>query len=402
MTHARYAVVMAGGSGTRFWPASRRHSPKQLLRIAPGSQETLIEATVQRLAPLCPSEHLLIATGEHLMAATRAALPQLPAECFLGEPQARNTAPCIGWAAALIAARDPEAVVMVVPSDQHVTDEPAFQRALARAVASAESGVITTIGVQPTRPETGYGYIELGAEVEGLPVVSLADDAGVASPNGDVALDGAQVSLTDPGGVRPAATAHRVARFVEKPDRATAERYLASGRYVWNAGMFIFRAGDMMAELERHLPELSQGLKRLAAARGTREEAAIAQEVFAAAPSISIDYGVMERAERLHVVPAAFGWSDLGSWESSWELGARDSAGNVAPACAALVDAQRNLVCDLRAAPSDKPRVVALVGVSDLCVVETDDALLIIPRERAQDVRQVVELLKQRGREDLL
>ncbi|MBX3184093.1 MAG: NTP transferase domain-containing protein [Polyangiaceae bacterium] len=398
MTHARYAVVMAGGSGTRFWPASRRHTPKQLLRIAPGSSESLIEATVRRLAPLCPREHLLIATGEHLMAATRAALPQLPPECFLGEPEARNTAPCIGWAAALIAARDPEAVVMVVPSDQHVTDEPAFQRALSRAVASAASGVITTIGVQPSRPETGYGYIELGPEVEGLTEVSLTDHEGAAAGV-------AEVSLGDHESAPRAAPVHRVARFVEKPDRSTAEGYLASGRYVWNAGMFIFRAGDMVAELRRHLPELSQGLERLAAARGSREEAAIAREVFAAAPSISIDYGVMERAERLHVVPAAFGWSDLGSWESSWELGARDSAGNVAPASAAFVDAERNLVCDLRsdaAAQKGSPRVVALVGVNDLCVVQTDDALLVIPRERAQDVRQVVELLKQRGRADLL
>lgn len=375
MTRARYAVVMAGGSGTRFWPASRRLTPKQLLRIAPGSDESLIGATVRRLSPLVSPENLWIATGEHLLAATRAALPALPAESFLGEPEARNTAPCIGWAAALIAARDPEAVVMVVPSDQHVTDEPAFERALNLAATSARSGVITTIGVKPSRPETGYGYIELGAEVP----------------------------LT-PAGSAPSGAVHRVARFVEKPDRQAAEAYLASGRYVWNAGMFIFRAGDMVAELERHLPELAVSLQRLAALRGSPEEAQSIREVFAAAPSISIDYGVMERAEKLHVVPADFGWSDLGSWESSWELGARDDAENVAPASAALISAERNLVCDLRTQVSrdGQEPVVALVGVSDLCVVQTDDALLIIPRERAQAVRQVVELLRRRGRTDLL
>ncbi len=370
---------MAGGSGTRFWPASRRLSPKQLLKIAPGSTESLIAGTVRRLTAVCPAERVLIATGEHLLEATRGELPQLPAACFLGEPQARNTAPCIGWAAAIVARTDPDAVVVVVPSDQHVADEPAYVAALKRAIASAEDGVITTIGVQPSRPETGYGYIELGE--------LCADIASQAQ--------GA-------AGSTPSAPLHRVRRFVEKPDRVTAEGYLASGRYVWNAGMFIFRARDMLSAIEQHLPELHAGLLRIDAAAqvSAEEELAVTRDVFLSTPSISIDYGVMERAERLHVVPASFGWSDLGSWESSWELGARDADENVAPEHSVLIDAKRNLVCDVRTNAATK-RVIALVGVEDLCVIETDDALLVIPRERAQDVREVVEQLKRSERGDL-
>lgn len=363
-----YAVIMAGGSGTRFWPASRRLTPKQLLSIAPGAKESLIAGTVRRLSRLVAPERMLIATGEHLLAATSAQLPDLPAQNFLGEPVAKNTAPCIGWATFIAARRDPDAVIVVVPSDQHVADEAAFEKALKTAIASAQGGTITTIGITPSRPETGYGYIELGepAAVPGMTGVSA------------------------------------VKRFVEKPDRETAQEYLDSGRYVWNAGMFIFRASDMIAALAAHLPELHAGLKRIDAAHleSAARELEVTRDVFGATESISIDYGVMERAERLNVVPASFGWSDLGSWESSWELGERDAQGNVAPRSAVLVDAQRNLVWDARSSGDD--RVIALVGVEDLCVIQTDDALLVIPRDRAQDVRAVVDQLKATKRDALV
>ncbi|MEZ4372970.1 MAG: mannose-1-phosphate guanylyltransferase [Polyangiaceae bacterium] len=364
-----YAVIMAGGSGTRFWPASRRLTPKQLLSIAPGTEESLIAGTVRRLSRIVAPERVLIATGEHLLSETSKQLPGLPQQNFLGEPVAKNTAPCIGWATFIAARRDPDAVIVVVPSDQHVADEAAFERALNTAIASAESGIITTIGVTPTRPETGYGYIELGDAVD------------VPGASGDVSA---------------------VKRFVEKPNRETAQQYLDSGRYVWNAGMFIFRAQDMLAALEAHLPELHAGLVRIdrAAEESPEREAEVTREVFGATQSISIDYGVMERADRLNVVPASFGWSDLGSWESSWELGEQDPEGNVVPEHAVLVDAKRNLVWDARAAKAK--RVIALVGVEDLCVIETEDALLVIPRERAQDVRAVVDQLKAAKRDALL
>jgi len=362
MSDNLYAVVLAGGSGTRFWPASRTAMPKQLQPLAPGSERPLIADTVRRLTRLCGHERILIATGAHLLEATRKALPELPPEAFFGEPTARNTAPCIGWTARAIAERDPDALVAVVPSDQHVQDEDGFIDALQRAARSAAEGPITTIGIEPTRPETGFGYIEMGE----------AQDHG----------------------------AHRVKRFVEKPDRATAERYLAEGCFVWNAGIFVFRARTMLDAIAEHLPELAAGLDRIAAAGppGSPGWNAATEQVFGTLPKVSIDNGVAEKTSPLHVVPASFGWSDLGSWETAWELSEKDASGNAVPDDAVMVDAKNNLVRDL----AGGGRVVALVGVEDLCVVQTDDALLIIPRDRAQDVRAVVAALRERGREDLV
>jgi mannose-1-phosphate guanylyltransferase len=225
-----YALIMAGGSGTRFWPASRRLRPKQLLPIAPGTTESLLESTIRRILPLCPAERILVVTGEHLLEATRAALVSFAGVQVVAEPVPRNTAPCIGWGAALLARRDPEAVVMALPSDHHVKDEPAFRAAVERAVAAARQGPITTIGFIPTRPETGFGHIEATDEL---------------SP-----------------GVR------RAVRFVEKPDRVRAEEYVKSGRYFWNSGMFFFRASVMMEAISAHLPDLAAGLGRIEAAAG--------------------------------------------------------------------------------------------------------------------------------------
>jgi mannose-1-phosphate guanylyltransferase len=349
-----FAVILAGGSGTRFWPASRRLRPKQLLAIGPDPERSLIAATVSRIAPRCPPERTLVATGEHLLDATRRALPELPESSFLAEPVARNTAPCIGWAAAIAEQRRPGALVMVLPSDHHVADEASFLDAVSIALESARGGAIATIGITPDRAETGYGYIEAGAELGG--------------------------------------GAREVVRFVEKPDRERAEQYLASGRHFWNAGMFFFRAGVMLEALRMHAPEIRTGVDRMLAA-GSREAE---RQAFSEMPSISIDYAVMEKASPLTVVPASFGWSDLGSWQSAWELGAKDPGGNVAPAGAVLLDARGNLVA------SSGGKLVALVGVEDLCVVETEDALLVMPRARAQEVRRVVDALGERGRDDLV
>lgn len=358
-----YALVMAGGSGTRFWPASRRARPKQLLPIAPGTDETLLESTIRRILPLCPASRILVVTGEPTLAETERLVAAFPGVTVVAEPIARNTAPCIGWGTALLARRDPEALVMALPSDHHIRDEVAFRAAIERAVGSARGGVITTLGMTPSRAETGYGHIEAVDEV--LP------------------------------GVR------RAIRFVEKPDQPHAEEYARSGRYFWNSGMFFYRAGVMLEAIAQHLPDLAAGLARIeAAARGGAEaEASETRLVFPALPSVSIDYGVMEKVTPVHVVPADFGWSDLGSWRAAWELGVPDASGNVAEAATILVDSSGNLVRDLG---THKRRVIALVGVQDLCVIETDDALLVIPRERAQDVRQVVEELRRRGLEHKL
>lgn len=356
-----YVVVLAGGSGTRFWPASRRHTPKQLLPLGPGSG-ALLEQTVQRLLPITSLDRVYISTGERVLAATRECLPTLAPGQFLAEPVAKNTAPCIAWAAARVAHIDPEAIVVVVPSDQYIADVNAFHASLRLAIRSAQTGAITTLGVQPTRPETGYGYIEAG-DVDG----TVGD------------------------GVRT------VKRFVEKPPLERAEEYLAAGNYFWNAGMFVFRAATMLEAIQTHAPELHAALHVL----GAGVEAAEIAEFFARAPSDSIDYAIMEKVSRLNVVPADIGWSDLGSFQAAWELAGRDEAENALPSGAVAIDARRNLVMDLRTnAPAE--RTVALVGVSDLCVIETDDALLVVPRDRCQEVKAVVAQLTAAKRDSLL
>ncbi|HEY4106344.1 MAG TPA: mannose-1-phosphate guanylyltransferase [Polyangiaceae bacterium] len=358
MSHA-FAMILAGGSGTRFWPASRALRPKQVLALG-GSELPLIAQTARRIEALCPAERAVVATGRALVEVTQQALPWFAPDAFLAEPVARNTAACIGWASSLIHRRDPEAVIAALPSDHLIADEAAFRGAVEQAFAVAEDGTIVTLGIKPDRPETGYGYIEAGSALS----------RGV----------------------------HKVQRFVEKPDRAKAEEYLASGRYFWNSGMFFFRADAMLRAIQKHMPALASGLERIerAAERGAETERRETKQVFEALESVSIDYGIMERVEKLAVIPADIGWSDLGSWHSVWELGGKDARGNAGKALTVFVDGDRNLVEDLRS-PGATPRVVALCGVSDLCVVQTDDALLIIPRERAQDVRKIVEELKRRG-----
>ncbi len=354
-----YAVVMAGGAGTRFWPASRYGRPKQLLPLA-ATDEPLLTATVRRLDPVIRSDRVLIVTGAHLAESTERAVSGVAREHILCEPAPRNTAPCIAWATSRIARTDPEALVAVLPSDHFIGDEAQFRAVLERALHSASRGNVTTIGIVPTRPETGYGYIELGDE--------LAEET------------------------------YSVVRFVEKPDRQTAEAFVAGKRHLWNAGMFFFRAKDMLALVEEHLPELASGIAKLdrAAETGTEDEALRA--IFPSLPSVSVDHGIMEKARGLAVVPGEFGWNDLGSWESAWELGDHDQAGNSLSAGAIAIDAENNLVRSL----GKLPKVVALVGVEDLVVVDTDDALLVMSRDRAQDVRLVVEALRASGQNDRL
>jgi mannose-1-phosphate guanylyltransferase len=352
-----FAVIMAGGVGSRFWPSSRARTPKQLLDLT-GSGRTMLAATVARLKPDIPVERVIVVTGRVTLDAVAAALPDLPRDNILAEPIGRNTAPCIGWAALHVERRDPDGVLAVMPSDHLVADEPAFMAAVRTAVLAASEGALVTFGITPSRPETGFGYIEMGGEV--------------------------------------ADRVREVVRFVEKPDRETAEKYLAAGNFAWNSGMFFFRADRIRGEIARQMPELAQGLGRIGAAIGTADQDAVVGEVFPALPSESVDYGIMEGASGIRCVPADFGWSDLGSWAAAYDLSTKDGDQNAIDADAIAVDTRGTLV----RAPRDK--LVALVGVEDLVVVDTGDSLLVCRRDKAQDVKQIVAALKERQRQDLL
>ncbi len=352
-----YAVIMAGGAGTRFWPASRSKKPKQFLPLGADPSEPLLAATIRRIGPVIPPERVYVATGEALIEATTCAAPQVPHSQILAEPVPRNTAPCVGWATATLLRRDPDAVVAVLPSDHFIRDEPEFLRIVERALDVARDGFLCTIGIVPTRPDTGYGYIEVGEALS--------------------------------------SSALRVARFVEKPDYARAEGFFRGGKHLWNAGMFFFQARTMARAIEAHLPDLARGLQQIDLAAERGEEPRALRSIFPTLPSVSIDHGVMEKASAVAVVRGDFGWNDVGSWESAWELAPKDEAGNALPADAVAVDARGNFVCD-RTTGANK-RVYAVMGASNLILVETDDAVLLIPRDRAQDVRAVVEQLRARG-----
>jgi mannose-1-phosphate guanylyltransferase len=341
-----FAVIMAGGSGTRFWPLSRKAWPKQFLALA-GSEESLLQSTVRRIEGLIPAERVLVVTSEQHAQATREQLPQLPPENVLAEPVARNTAPCVAWAAATVAARSPRGIMCVLPADPHIGDEPAYRALLARASAAAEAGSLVTIGVSPTRPETGYGYIESGDEIE-------------------------------PGVLR-------VARFVEKPDLQRAQEFLRSDRFLWNSGMFFFRADAILTELERQLPDLHSFARGYTELHDRPEALDYVRARYAGLTSISIDHGIMEQARDMRVVPGSFGWFDIGSWTTAWELATKDENGNALIGATSVVDSRN---CYARGRDG---KLIALIGVEDLVVVDTDDAILIMPRERAQDVRRVVE-----------
>jgi mannose-1-phosphate guanylyltransferase len=347
-----FAVIMAGGSGTRFWPLSRKAWPKQFLALA-GADESLLQATVRRIADLIPSERVLVVTSEQHASATREQLPNLPPENVLGEPAARNTAACVAWAAAHVSALSPRAVMMVLPADPHIGDELAYRALLTRAAAAAETGGLVTIGVATSRPETGYGYIESGAELE----------AGVL----------------------------RVQRFVEKPSLERAKEFVQDEHFLWNSGMFFFRADAILAEFERQLPELHAFAQGYAKLFGRSDAQAYVQARYASLQSISVDHGIMEHARDMRVVPGSFGWFDIGSWTTAYELAEKDAAGNAVIGDASMIDVER---CYVR---SRAGRLVALIGVEDLVVVDTEDALLIMPRERAQDVRRVVDDLAGRA-----
>lgn len=345
-----WVVIMAGGRGTRFWPLSRRHRPKQVLALA--GDRSLIRQTVHRLDGFAPPQRVLVVTGPDMVAAVRAELPDLPAGNIMVEPSGRNTAPCIGWAAIEIERRaGPDAVVAVLPSD-HVIGRPEDLRAALHAAADAarQTGSIVTLGIQPAHPETGFGYLELGAE------------AGVY------------------GGLM----LREVARFREKPDLATAERWVAGGGHLWNAGMFVFTVASMRDAFEAHLPRSAAALAALKVAPERLPE------LWPELEATSIDYGIMERSDRILTVPCDPAWSDIGAWPAAAELLPTIEGGTGRAQDVIAVDSQGNIVY----APD---KLVALVGVHDAVVVDAGDALLVMDKARAQDLRAVLSELEARG-----
>ncbi len=355
-----YAVIMAGGSGTRFWPASRHRRPKQLLSLT--GQRSLLQQTVDRLAPLVPPERVLVVTGRDHASQVQEQLPELPRENILAEPMGRNTAAACGLAAAWVAQRDPQAVCLVLPADHLITDETLFIKTLRRAAElAAGQEVLVTLGLTPRFPATGFGYIETGQEEDPEP---------------------------------PAIS--RVAAFHEKPDLASAEAYLEGGRHLWNSGMFAWRAGVLLEELKLHLPALAQGLAALTPSLGSPKQEGALELIYPELPAISVDHGVLEKSARLRVVKADFGWSDVGSWDAMAELWEPDPHGNANQEGPVLaLEAKDNLV-------ASGGRLAALLGVSDLVAVVTDDVLLIAHRSRCQEVGRLLNELKALGREEYL
>jgi mannose-1-phosphate guanylyltransferase len=359
-----YPVIMAGGSGTRFWPLSRKDRPKQFLPLA--GDAPLLAATVARLPPLAKARETYVVCGPAHAAAARRMLPSLPAGNFIVEPCARNTAPCVGLAALHVAARDPRGVIAMLPADHHVAKPKAFRDAVAAAAGLAANGAVATIGIRPHRPETGYGYLKLGPRLSGR------------------------------GRPKSAGPAHKVERFVEKPDVVTAARYLADGGYLWNSGIFVFRADVILEEIGRAMPVLGEQLDAIGASLGTPAYARTLKRVFPDCPSISIDYGVMEKSKRIAVVPAEFGWSDVGSFAALPDVRPTDHLGNVAEGDALVIDGRNDVVVAVGGRP------VAVVGIDDVVVVDAGDAVLVCRRDRAQDVRKAVEELARRGRDEVL
>lgn len=349
-----YAVIMAGGSGTRFWPLSRRRRPKQLLELL--GPKTLLEQTVARLRGIIPSSRIFVFTNELLRGEVIRRLPGIPRHQVVAEPAARNTAPTIGLAAHEILRRDADGVMVVLPSDHVITKPAKFRRALQAACRwAATEGRSVTLGLKPTRPDTGYGYVRKGR------------------PVGRVA--GQEI--------------YRVEAFTEKPPLAMARRYLASGRYLWNGGMFIWRASTLLKNLARCKPRMARALAKIAGAGGVRVPAVL-RRVFPSLEKISIDYAVMEKISDVFVVSADIGWSDVGSWAVVYDLQKKRAGGNVQPRQSVCIDSQGNMIVSAG-------KMVVTVGVRDMVIVETRDALLVCPRVRSQDVGKAVQELERRG-----
>jgi len=356
---ALYAVILAGGGGTRLWPLSRQRQPKHLLPLY--GDDTMLAQTYARVAPLIPPDRLLVITGADHAEAARDELPTMPSANFVIEPEGRGTGPCVGLMAALIRKRDPGAVMISLHADHAIQKEDAFRDVLRAAVEAALAGHLVTLGITPTAPETGYGYIERN------------DCLGQAQ--------GHEVL--------------RVQRFTEKPDAETARSFVDCGRYLWNSGIFVWQVSTILEHFRRLQPQLYAQLMEIEPALGTPRQTELLQRIWPTMRSVSIDVGIMEKADDVVVIPADVGWSDVGCWSSVAGMLPADGDGNVNEGEHVTLDCHNTYI-------HSSGRLVAALGLDDMVVIETEDAILVCPKDRAQDVKKIVEKLKGEGKEQYL
>lgn len=354
-----YVVIMAGGTGTRFWPKSRARLPKQLLQVV--GEKTMIQASVERLGDLVNADNLFVVATEQQREGILEQLPLLKPENLILEPKGKNTAPCIGLASIYLQQLDPKEVMLILPADHLIQEADKFVATLKRAETVAkESDKLVTIGIQPAYPATGYGYIQCNGAING---------------------EGADV--------------YEVKTFAEKPDIQTAERFIRSGDFLWNSGIFLWKVDTILEAIEEYLPELYDSLMEIKPVLGHPDASDVIGKVYRQIKGISIDYGVMEHAQNVVVLRGDFGWNDVGSWEEVYKISDKDAAGNVVKGNPVLKDVSNCLI--------DCPgKVVAALGVENLVVVDTGDALLICRRERAQEVKDIVDILRRKNMDKLL
>ncbi len=354
------AVIMAGGRGERFWPKSRNDFPKQFLSLT-SDGKTMIQKTVQRILPLVSYDDIFIVTNQKYVGLVKEQLPQIPNENILAEPMAKNTAPCIGLACAVIRKKYQDAMMLVLPSDHLIRYEPMYIDTLKQAISVAEQdNTLVTIGITPTYAETGYGYINFSRDTQ-----------------------------------ENRMCVYKVNRFVEKPDIDTAKKYLASGDYLWNSGMFVWKVSSIMNDFARFLPETYEGLERIEESVGQDNFEQVLRTEFEKFKSESIDFGIMEKSDSIYVVSGSFGWDDVGSWLALERINTTNEYGSYVKGDVITINTKRSIV-------SGGKRLIAMVGVEDMIVVDTDDTILICAKDSAQDIKKVIENLKICNRTELI
>lgn len=364
----RVVVIMAGGSGTRFWPASRRKNPKQFLPLC--SDKPMLIDTVERGQSIPGVEKTYIVAGSDMLPTIEKLTENRPDVEIIAEPAARNTAPCLALAASVIATRHGDDTVMAVLSADHlILDTETFAKNADLAMEhAAEEDALITLGASPTHPDTGFGYLEFGETL-------VSDGRGRLS---------------------------HVTAFKEKPDLETAQQYLEKGNYYWNTGMFFWKCATLLAAFEQHSPEISQGIEQIHLALETKQPLETLKGVFEDMPKISIDYAVMEKAHNVHAVAGEFDWDDLGTWDALARTGNLDQDGNLVRGEAVFMDAKGNIVYSVPANRDQKPPLVAALGVENLVIAVTPDGVLVCPRSRVQEVKEILGKIQEKGREDVL